>query len=109
VSVEIISEEVHWEITDVNNATAVVDVVTVEVLIEGGPSGPQGPTGATGATGPAGANGTNGTNGVGVPVGGTTDQVLKKNSNTDYDTSWGTGGGAAPSQDIYSYSFFGGF
>ena len=28
--------------------------------------------------------------GPGVPSGGTTDQFLKKDSNTDYDTSWGT-------------------
>lgn len=46
--------------------------------------------GATGATGSAGA---------GVPTGGTTGQVLKKNSGTDYDTSWGTalGGSGSPS------------
>lgn len=39
--------------------------------------------------------GSDGTNGVGVPVGGTTGQVLKKTSNTDYDTVWAdeTGGG----------------
>jgi hypothetical protein len=36
-------------------------------------------------TGPAG---TNGTNGQGVQPGGTTGQVLVKNSSTDYDTSW---------------------
>lgn len=44
--------------------------------------------------GPAGTNGTNGTDGadgtdgVGVPVGGTTGQLLAKNSATDYDTEW---------------------
>jgi len=37
---------------------------------------------AAGAPGPAGANG------VGVPVGGATGQVLKKFTNTDYDTYW---------------------
>lgn len=41
--------------------------------------------GATGATGAAGADGTDG---VGVPVGGTTGQVLAKASATDYDTHW---------------------
>jgi hypothetical protein len=41
-----------------------------------GPAGPTGPTGATGATGP------------GVPTGGTTGQVLAKNSATNYDTHW---------------------
>lgn len=35
-----------------------------------------------------GTNGTNGTNGQGVPTGGTVGQVLRKNSSTNYDTSW---------------------
>jgi len=39
---------------------------------------------STAATGPAGAAG------AGVVVGGTTGQVLKKASNSDYDTEWGT-------------------
>jgi hypothetical protein len=30
---------------------------------------------------------------VGIPSGGTTSQVLVKNSNTDYDVTWGAGGG----------------
>lgn len=88
-----------------------------------GATGPTGPTGATGATGPAGDSayqvwldegntgteadflysligptGPAGSDGVGVPTGGTTGQVLKKNSSTDYDTSWQNesgGGGAA--------------
>ena len=57
--------------------------------------GPQGPTGATGATGPAGADGADG---VGVVAGGTTNQVLAKASNADYDTQWvdQTGGGGTP-------------
>ncbi len=40
-----------------------------------------------------------GTNGVGVPAGGTTGQVLAKNSNTNYDTEWvdPSGGGAVDS------------
>lgn len=46
-------------------------------------------------TGPAGVDGADGTNGVGIPVGGTTGQILAKNSTTDYDTEWidQTGGG----------------
>jgi hypothetical protein len=54
-----------------------------------GPQGPQGNPGATGATGPTGPAG------QGVPTGGTTGQVLTKNSATNYDTSWlaPTGGG----------------
>lgn len=47
-----------------------------------GPQGPQGPQGATGATGPQGPAG------VGVPTGGSTGDVLRKNSSTNYDTYW---------------------
>jgi hypothetical protein len=56
------------------------------------PQGPTGATGAAGATGATGATGPQGINGVGVPIGGTTGQVLKKASNTDYDVIWGPGG-----------------
>ncbi len=38
--------------------------------------------------------------GTGVPAGGTTGQVLAKNSNTDYDTEWVTGGGGGGSGDV---------
>jgi len=50
-----------------------------------GPQGPQGIQGATGATGPAGSTGPAG---AGVPVGGTTGQLLAKTSATDYATGW---------------------
>jgi hypothetical protein len=53
---------------------------TVEVA---GPTGPQGPAGSNGA------------NGQGVPVGGTTGQVLRKASGTDYDTEWSSSGGGS--------------
>jgi len=43
------------------------------------------PRGDTGATGPTGATGATG---AGVPTGGSTGQVLAKNSGTNYDTSW---------------------
>jgi integrin beta 8 len=61
----------------------------------------QGSDGADGTNGTNGTNGTDGADGVGVPAGGTTGQVLAKNSGTDYDTEWidppeGGGGGAAP-------------
>lgn len=55
-----------------------------------GPQGATGPTGATGATGPQGPQGPAGADGVGVPVGGTTGQVLAKTSATDYATGWVT-------------------
>ena len=70
-----------------------------------GPAGPAGPTGAPGAkgdTGDAGPAGPAGADGVGVPAGGTSGQVLAKNSGTDFDTHWvtaGTGGGAVDSVD----------
>jgi hypothetical protein len=35
-----------------------------------------------------GEDGVDGVDGVGVPTGGTTDQILAKNSATDYDTAW---------------------
>ncbi len=53
--------------------------------------------GGRGGSAVPGANGTNGADGVGVPVGGTTGQVLAKTSNADYATGWvdpsGEGGG----------------
>ncbi len=66
-----------------------------------GPQGIQGLTGATGAQGPqgvAGADGADGADGQGVPVGGTTGQVLTKSTNADFDTYWSTvtGGGGSP-------------
>ena len=44
-----------------------------------------------------GTPGIDGTDGVGVPVGGTTGQVLAKNSGTDYDTEWIDAGAAVDS------------
>lgn len=55
---------------------------------EKGDKGDKGDTGATGAQGPTGPQGPAGANGAGVASGGTTGQVLKKKSNTDYDTEW---------------------
>jgi hypothetical protein len=47
-----------------------------------GNPGPQGPQGIPGTPG------IDGTDGVGVPVGGTTGQVLAKQSDDDFDTEW---------------------
>jgi hypothetical protein len=44
----------------------------------------------TGATGPPGPPGATGPAGPGVATGGTTGQVLTKNSATNYDTGWTT-------------------
>lgn len=65
--------------------------VTMQGTVSTGGIGPTGATGATGAQGIQGTQGVpgaDGSNGVGVPTGGTTGQILKKNSNTDYDTAW---------------------
>jgi len=63
--------------------TVVVTGVPNPIVVVSSP-GPIGPAGATGAAG------TNGTNGVGVPVGGTTGQVLSKIDGTNYNTQWST-------------------
>lgn len=74
---------------------------TVSGLVTGtlsgsvGVPGPQGPQGATGATGATGPQGPQGDPGVGVPVGGTSGQVLYKTSSTDYATDWTSLGAAA--------------
>ena len=62
--------------------------------------GPAGPMGPQGLTGPQGSAGTPGANGQGVPVGGTTGQVLSKIDGTDYNTQWVTpsGGTSLPAQ-----------
>ena len=53
-----------------------------------GPKGDTGATGATGAQGPAGPAGATGPAGPGVASGGSTGQILAKQSGTDYDTYW---------------------
>ena len=58
------------------------------VLNLGLPRGEQGIQGEQGPQGEQGVPGQDGENGVGVPTGGTTGQVLKKKSNTDFDTEW---------------------
>lgn len=107
--ISIVQVTKHQVVAEIKKPVVSVQVVAV------GPTGPKGDTGATGAKGdtgaqgpqglqgiqgPAGANGTNGTNGadgVGVPTGGTTGQVLRKKTNSNYDTEWATpssGGGS---------------
>lgn len=54
-----------------------------------GIQGPQGIQGEQGEQGPQGIQGEKGDTGEGVPTGGTTGQILKKKSNTNYDTEWG--------------------
>lgn len=69
----------------------------IHFVAEQGPQGiqgEQGPQGLTGNTGPQGDDG------VGVPAGGTTGQLLAKNSGTDFDTEWvdAPSGGSTPYQ-----------
>jgi hypothetical protein len=53
-----------------------------------GATGNQGAIGSQGSTGAQGATGSQGTQGNGVATGGTTGQILAKNSGTNYDTGW---------------------
>jgi hypothetical protein len=47
-----------------------------------------GTSGLSGTSGSSGSSGTSGTSGVGVASGGTTNQILVKNSSTNFDTTW---------------------
>ena len=74
-----------------------------------GATGAPGATGATGNTGPQGPTGATGAAGQGVPTGGTTGQVLTKNSATDYDTHWTTpsaGGGSLLYKNLFRNGAF---
>lgn len=62
-----------------------------------GPQGPQGDQGDPGADGDAGPTGPTGPAGPGVPVGGTTGQVLAKINATNYNTHWVDPSGGAGS------------
>lgn len=53
-----------------------------------GPQGPQGDPGPPGPQGIQGPQGVMGASGPGVPIGGTTGQILAKQTNTDFDTYW---------------------
>lgn len=67
-----------------------------------GADGADGADGAPGTDGADGADGADGPPGPGVAAGGTTDQILSKNSNADYDTEWvdaPTGGTSAPASE----------
>ena len=86
-------------------AEITLDIASETIVLDTGATGPQGPvgatgpTGATGATGPTGATGSTGATGPtgatgatgeGVQAGGLTGQILRKASDTDYDTEWFT-------------------
>ena len=69
-----------------------------------GPQGPKGDKGDTGAVGPQGEQGVKGDTGAGVPVGGFTGQVLKKKSDSSFDTEWADeeGGGGEQVQSDWN-------
>jgi hypothetical protein len=78
----VVVPETHTQLIAVDDTE--IQVITV---------GTQGPEGIQGPAGPAG---------TGVPSGGTTGQVLTKNSNTDFDTSWQNGGGGSATSSYTS-------
>lgn len=53
-----------------------------------GSSGSSGSTGTSGSSGSSGTSGETGSAGVGVPVGGSSGQVLAKLTDADYETHW---------------------
>jgi hypothetical protein len=53
-----------------------------------GPKGAAGLSGFDGQQGPKGDTGLNGTNGQGVPIGGSSGQILTKINSTDFNTTW---------------------
>ena len=89
---------------NVMNFASSTHVATVDITGVTETTGETGPQGEQGATGQQGPQGETGAAGVGVPSGGTTGQVLKKASNTNYDTEWadesGGGGGSSGAVDL---------
>ena len=87
------------------NYTNTVALGAGAVPIPGTPGrdGEPGRDGVDGLPGRDGTNGINGQDGVGVPIGGTTGQVLSKASNEDFDTRWvtPTGGTWIDGKPIY--------
>lgn len=100
ISVGTVSTGAAGSSATVTNA-GTTSAAVLNFSIPRGDTGATGPKGDTGDQGPQGLPGADGTDGVGVPVGGTSGQVLAKASATDYDTHWvdqtGGGGGAVDS------------
>jgi len=65
-----------------------------------GVPGPVGPAGSQGPQGPQGPQGEPGEPGVGVPAGGTVNQVLAKASGVDYQTEWVDQTGGIPDAPV---------
>ena len=58
------------------------DMTKWDVLVAGGSDG------TSGSSGTSGLSGSSGTSGYGVPLGGTSGQVLSKIDGTNYNTQW---------------------
>ena len=86
VEVSLVTQKTNVQLSETVVQVSIVPTVVNVELGNAGLPGADGATGATGATGPAGP---------GVPAGGTTGQVLKKNSNTDFDNSWQNASGGS--------------
>lgn len=72
-----------------NGVQAIIQTATpANIVVSGALMGPQGLDGPVGPAGPLGIQGPPGPVGVGLPPGGTTNQILDKNSDADYDVSW---------------------
>lgn len=61
------------------------DAPEINLTIQQGTPGAQGPAGPQGPQGPTGAPGADG---VGIPAGGTTGQLLAKQTNNDFESEW---------------------
>lgn len=86
-----------------NISDTIVDAVETE-LATGKYNGKDGAKGEKGDKGDTGAKGDKGDTGIGIPVGGTTGQVLAKASDADYDIEWvnqsGDSGGTSDYTDL---------
>lgn len=79
------------QIRSINDNTVTIDfpvAVAGTATIGNGFSGTSGTSGTRGTSGTSGTTGTSGTSGFGVPTGGTSGQILVKNSSTSGDASW---------------------
>lgn len=71
-----------------NKSTTPINIRKVNSSIRLKHTGQRGLPGLPGVMGPPGPTGLQGVPGVGIPTGGSTQQVLAKASEQDYDTQW---------------------
>lgn len=80
--------DIEVSINTTENAISVPSSSAAITVSPTGTPGEKGDTGDTGAQGEQGIQGEKGDTGEGVPVGGTTGQVLEKIDGTDYNAQW---------------------